>query len=221
MVAGIVAATIAVGSPARAEPARAAASCVDQEIAQRLAVKRMRRGYDDALFVKQARHELSVLGGYYVSDLYSSSYVAGGTYTYHMTNVTAVELGAAYTRNNAELIRALEDERGQALADESSRSIFAESLLVWSPIHGKLRLGGAIAHFDIHLDVGVGVVDSETSRGAAGVAGVGMKLFVGRAVAVRVEVRDHVFQQELLDQTFLVNDVSATLGLSVFLPVRN
>ena len=48
--------------------------------------------------------------------------------------------------------------------------IFAESLLVWSPVYGKLRLGGSIVHFDLHADIGVGVIDSKTSRGAAGVA---------------------------------------------------
>ena len=27
---------------------------------------------------------------------------------------------------------------------------FFESLLLWSPVYGKLRLGGTIVHFDIH-----------------------------------------------------------------------
>ena len=42
---------------------RTTAACVDQEIADRLAVKRKRRGAVDRLFVKQARHELTALGG--------------------------------------------------------------------------------------------------------------------------------------------------------------
>jgi hypothetical protein len=54
-----------------------------------------------------------------------------------------------------------------------------------------------------------------------GVGGFGMKVFMGKAVALRFDVRDHVFQQELLDKSFLVNDVSATLGLSLFLPFGN
>ena len=98
---------------------------------------------------------------------------------------------------------------------------FGESLLIWSPVHGKFRLGGSIVHFDIHLDAGVGVVDSQTSRGVTGVGGMGLKFFMGKAMAFRIDVRDHVFQQELLDETFLVNDVSVTTGLSLFLPLRN
>jgi outer membrane beta-barrel protein len=88
-------------------------------------------------------------------------------------------------------------------------------------VYGKLRLGGTITRFDIHLDAGVGVVDSQTSRGAAGVGGIGLKFFIGEAIAVRIDARDHVFQQELLDEQFLVNDISVTAGLSLFLPLSN
>lgn len=204
-----------------ADAARPTAVCIDQEIADRLAIKRKRRKVVDRLFIKQGRHELTVMGGYYVSDLFSSTYALGGAYTYHMTETTAVELSAAVTHAHADLIRAIEDERMDVLDDEFAQVRFFESLLVWTPVYGKLRLGGSVARFDIHLDGGVGVVDSPTSRGAAGVAGIGLKLFTGRALAFRLDVRDHVFQQELLDEQFLVNDLSLTLGLSMFLPFQN
>ena len=48
--------------------------CIDQEIADRLAIKRKRRGAVDRLFVKQGRHELTGGGGYYASDLLSGTY---------------------------------------------------------------------------------------------------------------------------------------------------
>ena len=201
--------------------ARATSVCIDQEIADRLAVKRKRRKVVDRLFVKQARHELSLIGGYYVSDLFSSTYAVGGSYTYHMTENTAVELSAAITHADAELVRALEGERDMVVEDDFAQVRFLESLLLWTPVYGKLRLGGTVSRFDIHLDAGVGVVDSQTSRGAAGVAGIGFKLFAGRAFAIRIDARDHIFRQELLDEQFLVNDLSLTLGLSLFLPVRN
>ncbi|HVV88156.1 MAG TPA: outer membrane beta-barrel domain-containing protein [Kofleriaceae bacterium] len=195
--------------------------CIDQEIADRLAVKRRRRGAVDRLFVKQGRHELTALGGYYASDLFSGTWVLGGAYTYHMTDQTAVELGGGVTHANADIIRAIEDARGQVLDDDYARVIYAESLLIWSPVYGKLRFGGSIAHFDLHLDAGVGVVDSTTSRGAMGVGGLGMKLFLGKAFALRLDARDRVFRQELLDEHFLVNDVAVTVGFSLFAPFSN
>jgi outer membrane beta-barrel protein len=195
--------------------------CIDQEIADRLAVKRKRRGAVDRLFVKQSRHEISVGGGYLASDLLSGTYLVTGSYTYHMTDETAVEFGAAYTHANADIIRALEDKRGVVLGETYDREYFVESLLVWSPVYGKLRLGGTIVHFDLHADVGVGVIDSKTSRGAAGVLGFGIRLFMGQAMAFRIDARNRTFRQELLDDRFLVNDSAITASLSVFLPFHN
>jgi len=195
--------------------------CIDQEIADRLAIKRKRRGAVDRLFVKQGRHELTLGGGYYASDLLSGTYLVNASYTFHMTDETAVEFGGAWTHANADLVRALEDGRATVLADTYARVLFGESLLVWSPVYGKLRLGGSIVHFDLHTDIGVGVVDTETSRGAAGVAGFGIRLFMGQAVAFRIDARNRTFRQELLDERFLVNDSAITASLSLFLPLHN
>ena len=195
--------------------------CIDQEIADRLAIKRKRRGAVDRLFVKQGRHELTAAGGYYESDLLSGTYLVGGSYTYHMTDETAVEFAGWWTHANADLIRALEDKRGVVLTETYARMIFAESLLVWSPVYGKLRLGGTIVHFDLHADLGVGVIDSNTSRGAAGVLGFGIKLFAGQAVAFRIDARNRTFRQDLLEERFLVNDAALTAGFSLFLPFSN
>jgi len=202
-------------------PQRTTQMCIDQEIADRLAIKRKRRGAVDRLFVKQGRHEISLGGGYYNSDLLSGTYLVGGSYTYHMTDETAVEFGAAYTHANADIIRALEDKRGVVLGETYDREYFVESLLVWSPVYGKLRLGGTIVHFDLHADVGVGVIDSKTSRGAAGVMGFGIRLFMGQAMAFRIDARNRTFRQELLDDRFLVNDSAITASLSLFLPFHN
>ncbi|MBA2543276.1 MAG: outer membrane beta-barrel domain-containing protein [Deltaproteobacteria bacterium] len=200
---------------------RTTGMCIDQEIADRLAIKRKRRGAVDRLFVKQGRHELTVGGGYYASDLLSGTYLIGGSYTFHMTDETAVEFGGGWTHANADIIRALEDGRATVLEDTYARMIFGESLLVWSPVYGKLRLGGSIVHFDLHADIGVGVIDSKTSRGAAGVVGFGIKLFMGEAAAFRIDARNRTFRQELLDERFLVNDSAITASLSLFLPFHN
>ncbi len=209
-------------SKSDAEPAPGSTSmCIDQEIADRLAVKRKRRGAVDRLFVKQHRHEITAGGGYYASDLLSGTYLGGGSYTYHMTDETAVECAGWWTHANADIIRALEDKRGVVLTDTYARMIFAESLLNWSPVYGKLRLGGTIVHFDLHADIGVGVIDSKTSRGASGVIGFGIRLFMGQAFAFRVDARNRTFRQELLDERFLVNDSAVTASLSVFLPFHN
>ena len=65
--------------------ASARAQCVDEELKQELVGGRHYRGVQERLFTKAFRHELSVLGGWYASDLYSSSWLAGGAYTFHFS----------------------------------------------------------------------------------------------------------------------------------------
>ncbi|HEY1554311.1 MAG TPA: outer membrane beta-barrel domain-containing protein [Kofleriaceae bacterium] len=200
---------------------RTTSMCIDQEIADRLAIKRKRRGAVDRVFVKARRHEISIGGGYYDSDLLSGTYITGGSYTYHMTDETAVEFSGWYTHANADVIRALESGRSTVLSNPYERDIFTESVLVWSPVYGKLRLGGSVVHFDLHADLGVGVIQSDTSRGADGVAGFGIKLFMGQAAAFRIDARNRTYRQQLLDESFLVNDTAITASISLFLPFHN
>ncbi len=195
------------------------AECVDEELAEKAAYKRKRRGRVPRDFVKAQRHELSVIAGYFVSDLYQATYVLGGAYTYHMTEDTAVEGSFLWTHANAAIVRAVEDGRAVTMRDLYAPAMFFGSTLLWYPLHGKLQLGGSIVHFDVHLDVGVGAVDSPTSRGVTGIGGLGFKFFAGQAMAVRIDLRDLVYQHELLDQHFLVNDLTVMAGLSLFLPL--
>jgi outer membrane beta-barrel protein len=200
-------------------PVAARAECIDEELAAKEELKRERRGRVPRDFVKAQRHEISASGGYFVSDLFAATYVVGGSYTYHMTEDTAVEASGWYTHIDADIVRSIEDGRATTLRDTyAPMSYFASTLLLY-PFHGKLQLGGAVVHFDVHLDLGVGVVSSPTSRGVAGIGGLGFKLFAGKAVAFRFDLRDLVYQQELLDEKFIVNDLTFTAGLSLFLPL--
>jgi outer membrane beta-barrel protein len=194
------------------------ATCVDEEIADRMAYKRKRRGRIPRTFVKAQRHELSATGGYYISDLFSATYVVGGSYTYHMTEDTAVEGGFSFTHIDADVVRAVEDGRAVTIRDVYKPMYFLTSSLLWYPFHGKFQLGGSVVHFDFHLNAGVGVVTSDTSRGVSGVFGLGFKFFTGKAVAWRIDVRDNLYGQELLEAKYIVNDVSVTAGMSLFLP---
>ena len=91
--------------------------------------------------------------------------------------------------------------------------------LIWTLAYGKLRwMGDGISRFDLNLAFGAGVTDDQTSRGATGSAGMGLKLFFGKWFAVRFDARDHVLSEVLVGDQHLVNDVIVTLGASVFIP---
>jgi len=193
-------------------------ACIDENVKADLFAKRKRRDVRDRLFQQTNRHELTLLGGYYVSDLFDGTYVAGAAYAYHMTEDFAVEAHGAVTRIGSKSEVALE-QNFSVLAGKPRRELLFHADLVWDPAHGKLRLGGAIQHFDLYVAAGAGVIDSVLSSDIAGNAAVGLKFFLGRAMALRFDVRSYVYRQQLLAKKEWVNDVTATLGFSLFLPV--
>ncbi len=136
-----------------------------------------------------------------------------------MTEDFAVEATAAITqltsRGGPELERTF-----AVLEGRPRRQLMFDADLVFSLAHAKMRFGGSITHFDFYISAGGGVVDSVVSSGIAGNGGFGLKFFLGKAFAFRLDLRDHVFQQQLLSETIVVNDISATLGLSIYLPMR-
>jgi len=193
-------------------------ACIDEHIKADLFAKRRMRGTRDRLFQQTNRHELMVQGGYYVSDLFDGTFIVGASYAYHMTEDLAVEATFAYTR--LESSGGPELERTFAvLGNQQRRELFFNADLVWVPAHAKMRIGGSIRHFDLYLAGGAGVVDSALSSDIAGNGGFGLKFFLGRAYAIRFDVRDHIYQQQLLSRKVLVNDLTTMVGFSIYLPL--
>jgi outer membrane beta-barrel protein len=193
-------------------------ACIDEDVKADLFAKRKMRTTRDRLFQQTNRHELTATGGYYISDLFDGTYTVGGAYTYHMTEDLGVEASGGYTRitssGGPELERTF-----AVLQSRPRRELLFDADLVWAPAHAKIRLGGGITHMDLYVAAGAGVVDSVLSSDVAGNGGFGLKFFLGHAFAIRVDVRDHVYRQQLLSRKVFVNDLTTTLGVSLFLPV--
>src|SRR3984885_15809865 len=82
----------------------ARAQCVDEELKQELVGGRHYRGVQERLFTKAFRHELSAMGGWYAGDLYSSSWLAGGAYTFHFSEDLGLEASVQFTQFHSALI---------------------------------------------------------------------------------------------------------------------
>jgi len=112
--------------------------------------------------------------------------------------------------------------------------------VAFSPVYGKLNLiGEQVAHFDVSLFAGAdwlsyqqalesGVAEA-TARsggkppdqsGVAGHLGLGVRIYLYRFVALRLELRDYLYSAEIgnLQKRQLQNQVFADMGLSFFFP---
>ncbi len=200
---------------------RASADCVDEKEKERLIAKKRGRRASEREFVKQARHELTFQGGYYVSDLLDGTFVVGGAYTYHITEDLGVEASFGYSKVRSSIAKRLENDRSITVLPPEDRVFLIFTDLVWAPVHGKFRLfADSIVHFDLYGAAGVGVIDNSTSFGAAGQLGLGARIWLSPSWALRVDVRDQLYRQQILTDNQFVQDISLTLGVSVFLPPK-
>jgi outer membrane beta-barrel protein len=200
-------------------PDRAEAQCIDEAIRDELNARRRYRGVQERLFQKAGRHELSFMGGLYSADLLSSHYLLQGAYTFHVTEELGLEAGFAYTRADSEIVRIIENDRGITLLREQAPVYIYQAHVLWSIAYGKLRwFGGSISRFDFHLAIGGGITDNQSARGLTFSGGIGFKFYLADWLAFRIDVRDQVLQQEVLGESVIVNNLAATLGLSVFFP---
>lgn len=199
--------------------ATAGAQCIDEAIRDELNARRRYRGVQERLFQKAGRHELSVMGGLYSADLLSSDWMLQGAYTFHVTEELGLEAAFAYTHADSEIVRIIENDRGITLLREEAPVYVYQAHLLWSIAYGKLRwFGGGITRFDFHLALGGGITDNQSARGLTFSGGLGFKFYLADWVALRIDVRDQVLQQEVLGESVIVNNIAATLGLSMFIP---
>ncbi len=200
-------------------PSTARAQCIDEALRDELNARRQYRGVQERLFQKARRHELSVLGGAYAADLLSSSYLVGGAYTFHFSEDLGLEAGFGYTRAQSEVVKIIEDRLATDLVKNSTPVFLYQGHLVWSLAYGKLRwFGSRISRFDFNLALGGGITDNQAARGLTFSGGLGFKFYPSEWFAIRIDLRDNVLEQELLGESRIVNNLVATLGMSVFIP---
>jgi outer membrane beta-barrel protein len=197
------------------------AQCVDENLKEELIGGRHYRGVQDRLFTKALRHEISPMGGWYAGDLYAGAPVYGGAYTFHFSEDLGLEASYMRTQRKNDLIDAFQRANNvprQLIVSSTPLNLYFGHL-VWSMAYGKMRwFGSGITRFDFYLAAGAGVTDDGSGRGLTGSGGFGLKIYIGKWFGVRLDVRDHILQEQALGVSQIVNDILATGGISVFLP---
>jgi outer membrane beta-barrel protein len=208
-------------------PRSARAQCVDEALKQQLVGDRAYRGVVPRKFQKALRHELSAMGGWYAGDISDGAPTYGGAYTFHFTEDLGLEASYLRSRQRYALLSGVID-RQQGLVglveSEDNPIQFFLGHVTWTLAYGKVRwLGGAIGRYDFNVALGGGATVEPGDVGLTGSFGFGMKFFFTQWLALRLDVRDVIHEQKrvALGVEKIVNDITATGGLSVFIPFHN
>lgn len=179
---------------------------------------KVRKGLARRLFIKTLRHEVSIEGGVYASDLLGSSLAAGLSYAFHLNESFALEIAYLYTYLTSSFNQPVRDFTGTDVLRPLATNVYTGSL-VWYPFHGKLMVfRSAVPHFDLFLAAGAGVTDNQSSQGLTYSVAGGMKLFLTSWLSLRVQLRDLIYVQRLLGAESLTNNLVFTLGAGFWFP---
>ncbi len=197
---------LALSAPLFAWPAPPALAEEAQESGQLVAIQQ--RKY-------RLSHELEIGGMFEPLDAFSKGLAPEGSYTLHFNDDWGWEIlrGGYVARIDTGLQQQLLNEFGVAPTKFESLQYYASSNIVFAPLYGKFALRNAsLVHLEAFMTLG-GMFGHFTTVSAAGPElGVGLRVFLSRAVSVRFDARDTYFIGRGVDQR---NKLFLSLGLSL------
>ena len=186
------------------------------------------------LYVKKGHHEIGFLITTQPWDVYSAGVMAGLDITFNPCENVGVELmvqggygwGTGLWRDVTFLGSAAGGQL-TSLGSDASRQLVGGSLnLVWSPIYAKLAWGRRhVLHFDVYGTLGAHGYLAQRLEADAGLRGIfgpsiglGLKFFLSRKVALKIDLRDHIsLESRTYTGRFTArNNFQFGIGLSFF-----
>jgi outer membrane beta-barrel protein len=177
-----------------------------------------RKGVQKRDFLKRLRLEVSAWGGFFASDLLSTSYDYGGAVAFYPGEDFGFEASLVVTPFSLAVEKPLTSFfNGQTFPKSMAYVVVGD--LLWSPIHLKVRVSDhAIAHGDVFFALGAGNTFNQSVQGLTFDAGIGLKLYANRFLAVRFDLRDYLMIQEAIAVERVTNNIVGLFGLSLFIP---
>jgi outer membrane beta-barrel protein len=191
-------------------------SCLDETIADELGQGYRRKGVQKRDFLKKNKFELAAIGGFYASDVLSSTYTYGGALAFYPSEDFGLEV--LVTRSPVEFrLEAPFNQFDQEKHFTPQTSLQIVGSLLWSPMHAKFKFTDqTIIHGDLFFVAGAGRNDADSVQGLTWEAGAGLKLYVAKYLSLRLDVRDFILAQEVLGRGRVANNITTLLGVSVW-----
>ena len=195
-------------------------------------------------FLKIGRSEISPHIGYVTNDPFINRYLAGAGYTYHLTEIFAVEVMGSYSPDFGDAdwkpITSQLVNENKVSPDISKLTYYGNVNFQFSPIYGKIALGDrAIMNFDIFGAFGTGIAhtldDAEAMQAEAGGDedffatqsqhhvttnfGGGMRFIFSKNLALRIEGRSMQYIETIASSTLeMKQNFMLLASASIFLP---
>jgi outer membrane beta-barrel protein len=203
------------------------------------------------LFLKRHRFELSPAVTFSVKDAFFSKYVFGLSAAYHLSETFAVNGRFGYSIPTVSGAAEICIPPGSSLGPPGCNQPTLNQLngiapgaitliggvdLEWAPLYGKIALSSEyFAHFDIYGILGPSLVQytgpgagSTTAKPiavndltAGGNVGLGLRAFMNKWLAVRLEFRDLIYAENVViptPSTSIRNQLMFEVGFSMFFP---
>jgi outer membrane beta-barrel protein len=194
------------------------------------------------LYSKAGKLELTPTANLSVNDAFFAKYLFGAKGTWHFSELLSA--GASFTTGLARetgSTAVCPGNQGCQPANDGQlaqvpgeiRSIAGVELGL-SPVYGKLNaFAERVVHFDLSLLVGADWIryrevlaatdvnagrSPATSSAFGAHVGLGARIFFARFMALRIEVKDYLYQVPVLGESKLQNQLFTELGVSFFLP---
>jgi outer membrane beta-barrel protein len=198
------------------------------------------RPVSGGLFVRKGRTELTPNVNVSVNDAFFQKYMFGLKLAYHLSDSFAIGLHGAFgiSTPSGAINKCTADGCSTPTKDDLVTTPGNITLLAglgaeWSPLYGKLNFfGEKVLHFDTFFQGGLDGVqyanpaaqDNASAFTFGGHVGVGQHFVINEFSAIRVELRDYIYQGQRTNnsgaESHLENQLMLEIGLSFFFPLH-
>jgi len=195
------------------------------------AKRRQVRNIHKRLFLKDGRHEISIVGGVIPNDDFFVYYPMGVRYDWYVTEDLAIEVDGSYiVETKTDLKKFLETEITGGVVNLPQVLEYQTGVgLMWTPLHGKVgAFSTYLGHFDFGIKLGVMAIGTKvaTDSGAAakrridvgGNAGATVRLYFLDFMAIRIDYRHYFYAARNTNDDIrgLSFPAEISMGLSLF-----
>jgi len=171
-------------------------------------------------FLKRHRFYLQGMGTYTINDPLMYHLGVGGNVGFHLSERHSISARFFAFRNIASGTRTQLTNELNLFPERTDLRLEAELVYSFSPLDGKFSFFGAgIAYFDLYFNLGAGMIQNfNNAYLPAGLVGVGVRFYLSKWMAMSFEINDSIYMASFPQGSSLLQNISAGLGLTVYVP---